>query len=138
MVEEGLTVSENAPIPNLEVVLDFTGGTVTGLLRDEDEQPISGVHVALLSTDQEKRGSERYFRSGAADQDGQYKISAIIPGNYLLLTWPESDVARIQDPELFAQLEDYAVSVTVDKSATVRRDLTLTEDIQTIVGSFVQ
>ena len=138
VVEEGLTVSENAPIPDLEVVLDFTGGTVTGLLRDEDEQPISGVSVALLSTDQEKRGSERYFRSGAADQDGQYKISAIIPGDYLLLAWPESDVARVQDPELFTQLEEHAVSVTVDKSASVQQDLTLTEDIQTIVRNFLQ
>ena len=138
VVEEGLTVSENAPIPDLEVVLDFTGGTVTGLLLDEDEQPISGVHVALLSADQEKRGSERYFRSGAADQDGQYKISAIIPGDYLLLAWPESDVARVQDPELFTQLEEHAVSVTVDKSAIVQQDLTLTEDIQTIVRNFLQ
>ena len=138
VLEEGLTVSENAPIPDLEVVLDFTGGTVTGLLLDEDEQLIFGVHVALLSTDEEKRGSERYFRSGAADQDGQYKISAIIPGDYLLLAWPESDVARVQDPELFTQLEEHAVSVTVDKSAIVQQDLTLTEDIQTIVRNFLQ
>ena len=138
VVEEGLTVSENSPIPDLEVVLDFTGGTVTGLLLDEDEQPISGVHVALLSTDQEKRGSDRYFRSGAADHHGQYKLSAIIPGEYLLLVWPESDVARVQDPELFAQLEEHAVRVTVDKSATVQQDLTLTFDIQTIVRDFLQ
>ena len=138
VLEEGLTVHENVPVPELEVVLDFTGGTVTGLLRDEDEQPISGVRVALLSTDQEKRGSERYFRSGAADQDGQYKISAIIPGDYLLLVWPESNVARVQDPELFAQLEEHAVRVTVEKSATVQQDLTLTSDIQTIVRNFLQ
>ena len=138
VLEEGLTVHENVPVPELEVVLDFTGGTVTGLLRDEDEQPISGVRVALLSTDQEKRGSERYFRSGAADQDGQYKISTIIPGDYLLLVWPESNVARVQDPELFAQLEEHAVRVTVEKSATVQQDLTLTSDIQTIVRNFLQ
>ena len=138
VVEQGLTINENAPVSDLEVVLDFTGGTATGLLRDEDEQPISGVRVALLSTDPEKRSSERYFRSGAADQDGQFKISAIIPGNYLLLAWPESNVARVRDPELFAQLEEHAVSVTVDKSATVQRNLTLTEDIQTIVRNFVQ
>ena len=74
----------------------------------------------------------------AADQDGQYKISAIIPGDYLLLAWPESDVARVQDPELFTQLEEHAVSVTVDKSASVQQDLTLTEDIQTIVRNFLQ
>ncbi len=138
VVEQGLTIAENAPVSDLEGVLDFTGGTVTGLLLDEDEQPISGVHVALLSTDQEKRGSDRYFRSGAADQHGQYKLGAIIPGEYLLLVWPESDVARVQDPELFAQLEEHAVRVTVDKSATVQQDLTLTSDIQTIVRNFLQ
>ena len=138
VVEQGLTINENAPVSDLEVVLDFTGGTVTGLLRDEDEQPISGARVALLSTDPEKRSSERYFRSGAADQDGQYKISAIIPGNYLLLAWPELNVARVRDPELLAQLEEHGVSVIVDKSATVQQDLILTEDIQTIVRNFVQ
>ena len=98
--------------------------------------PVSTSRCSVLT--RRSAAPSATFRSGAADQDGQYKISAIIPGNYLLLTWPESDVARVQDPELFAQLEDYAVSVTVDKSATVRRDLTLTEDIQTIVGNFVQ
>ena len=138
VLDEGLTVHENVPIPELEVVLDFTGGTVTGLLQDEDRQLISSVHVALLSADPEKRSSERYFRRGAADQEGQYKISAIIPGDYLLLPWPESDVARVQDPELFPLLEEHAVSVTVDKSTTVQQDLALTEDIQTIVRNFVQ
>ena len=103
LVELGLTVNENAPVPALEIVLDFTGGTVTGLLRDEDEKPTSSVDVAMLSTDPEKRASGRYFRRGVPDQDGQFKISAIIPGDCLLLPWPESDLAPpFQDPGLFA------------------------------------
>ena len=139
LVELGLIVNENAPVPALEIVLDFTGGTVTGLLRDEDGKPTSSVDVALLSTDPEKRASGRYFRRGVPDQDGKYKISTIIPGDYLLLPWPESELAPpFQDPELFAQLEERAVRVTVDKSTIVQQDITVTEDIQTIVRKFEQ
>ena len=105
LVELGLTVNENAPVPALEIVLDFTGGTVTGLLRDEDEKPTSSVDVAMLSTDPEKRASGRYFRRGVPDQDGQYKISAIIPGDYLLLPWPESELApRSRTPSCLPSL----------------------------------
>ena len=139
LVELGLTVNENAPVPVLKVVLDFTGGTVTGLLQDEDGKPPSSVDVAMLSTDPEKRASGRYFRRGVPDQDGKYKISAIIPGDYLLLPWPESELASpFQDPELFAQLEEHAVRVTVDKSTIVQQDITVTEDIQNIVRNFEQ
>ena len=45
---------------------------------------------------------------------------------------------RLRDPELFAQLEEHAVRVTVDKSTIVQQDITVTEDIQNIVRNFEQ
>lgn len=138
LVERGLAVPEGAPVPDLELVLDFSGGSLTGRTLSDAGEPISGVQIALVSADREKRTSDRYFRAGAADQNGVYTLRALVPGDYLLLVWPESDVGRILDPDLFAQLEKHAVRVRVEKSATTNQDVKLTSDIKTIAQNFAQ
>lgn len=138
VVEKGLAVPEGAPVPDLELVLDFSGGSLTGRTLSDAGEPISGVQIALVSADREKRTSDRYFRTGTADQNGNYTLRALIPGDYLLVVWPESDVGRILDPDLFVQLEKHAVRVRVEKSATTNQDVKLTSDIKTIAQNFAQ
>ncbi len=137
VTEGGLTVVENAPINDLLLVLDFRTGSVTGRLLNDRDEPVSGA-VALVSADPARRAGERYFRSAGTDQNGQFTVRGVIPGDYLLVAWPDSDVSRLQDPELFAQVERFAVRISLDKSATATQDARLTTEIQTIAQTLAQ
>lgn len=138
VLERGLTVAEGAAVPDLEVVLAFDSGTVSGRVLNDAGEPLAGAAVALLSADAQKRASERYFRSGAADQNGNYTVRGVIPGDYLLVVWPEADVSRVQDPDLFTQLEKYAVRISVARSGAANQDARLTPELKTIAQAVGQ
>ena len=138
VLDRGISVPEGGAPGELEVVLDFGGGSVSGRVLNEAGEAVSGVQVGLVIADKEKRSSDRFFRSGSVDQNGQYSLRGVIPGDYLLVAWPESDVSRILDPDLFMQLEKHAVSVTVEKSAAASKVLKLTSDVKTIAQNLAK
>ena len=131
VLEKGLTVGE-APVGDVEVILDFQPGTVAGRATDEDGNAVTGTTVVLLSTDPKKRGQERYFKTGNVDQTGNFKVTGVIPGDYLALLWPASDASPLQDPDLFGPLQKHAVSVSVDKGATANQDLKVVTEVKTV------
>ncbi len=131
VLEKGLTITDGAS-PEIEVVLDFAGGSIAGHLLNDKDEPVS-TPVVLIVADLQKRASDRYFKAGHTDQLGQFTLRGVIPGDYLLLAWPDGEAQRAQDPELFAQLEKYATRVHVEKNGNVTQDLKLLADVTRIV-----
>jgi hypothetical protein len=132
VLERGIPVVEGAPVADLEVVLDFRAGTVTGRATDEKGEPVSGAAVVLVSADSKKRSTDRFFRSSAADQNGNFKVTGVIPGDYLALLWPGPDAFQLMDPDIFTQVEKHAIRVSVDKAGTANQDLKLIPEVKTV------
>ena len=133
VLDRGLTV--DVPISDLEVVLDFNPGSVTGKATDENGDPLSGTLIVQMSADPKKRASDRYFRTGSVDQTGNYNVSGVIPGDYLAVLWPGTDPFQLQDPDVFGPLERHATRVTVEKNATVTQDLKIVSEIKAAAQS---
>jgi uncharacterized GH25 family protein len=126
----GLVVAAGA-VGQVEVVLDFTGGAVTGRILDDKDLPVIGS-VILVTSDEKKRADDRYSRTGNSDQNGQFSFTAVVPGDYLLLAWPDSEVGRVNDPEVFAEVEKYATRVHVDKNGSVAQELRLLGEVRLV------
>lgn len=131
VLEKGLSVGE-APLTDVEIVLDFSPGTLAGKATDDDGNPITGATVVLLAADAKKRGMDRFFKTGSVDQNGNFKVSNVIPGDYLALLWPSSDAYQLQDPDVFGPIQKHAVSVTVEKGATANKDLKIVTEVKTL------
>lgn len=131
VLERGLTVGEG-PVADVEVILDFQPATLAGKASDEDGNPITAATVVLLSSDPKKRTVDRYFKTGNVDQNGNYKVTGVIPGDYLALLWPAAEPYQLQDPDVFGPIAKHAVSVTVEKGATKNQDLKIITEVKTL------
>jgi protocatechuate 3,4-dioxygenase beta subunit len=133
ITDQGLTVTEGSS-PQIEVVLAYDASTVNGRLTNEKDEPVSGA-VVLVSADAQKRTLDRYFRSGSSRSDGQFTIRAVVPGDYLLLAWPDrQNMGKAQDPELAEQIDKLGTHISVGKNGTVTQDVKLTPEIRKLAA----
>ncbi len=137
VTETAIVVPEYGNL-ELSAMLDFRPGQASGNVLDEDGKPLHGAAIVLVSADAKRRDDDRYFKHATSDSKGGYKISDIIPGDYLLVVWAEEHPGQLQDPDVFQLVEKYAVSVTVQGSGSAMRDLRLTKELRAVAQTFEQ
>jgi hypothetical protein len=76
-------------VTDCEITLSSETATVQGHVF-EDSKPMPGMVVVLIPKLGELRQIERYTRTVQTDSDGQFQLSATIPGEYFLYAVPES------------------------------------------------
>jgi hypothetical protein len=97
-----LSVSRKQPPGWLEVMLNADGGRVDGLVLNDDK-PFSGATVVLVPGS-DRRKEERLYKSTTTDQNGQFSVRGIAPGDYKLFAWEGIEEGAHQDPEFLPPL----------------------------------
>lgn len=97
----------------LEIVLSNTAGLIVGSVADGDGKLFPNSSVTLIPTDGKSRPSKQF-----ADEEGNFKFTALRPGKYKLFAWEEIDDGVWQDPEFQKKYEDRANEITVGPSET--------------------
>jgi protocatechuate 3,4-dioxygenase beta subunit len=138
ILERGLTVVENVAVNDVEVIIDARSGVVTGRALNDSGETISGASVVFFPSEPKLREKDRYFKTATADQNGNFTLRGIVPGEYFALIWPESDPWQVLDPDVFGHLEKHVIKVKVERGGSVTQDLKLTTDIKTIAQTFAQ
>jgi hypothetical protein len=141
VIETGITVPERSAPIEISATLDFQPGRMLGKTLDSKDRPIPGTRLALMSTDRNKRrlGSywnSPYWKETTSDRDGSFRFPDVIPGDYLLIVWPQTasweDLSGL-DPDAFAILEQHATSVHVDRAQVVEKNVQLTEEVRNLL-----
>lgn len=135
VTETGIDIPPGNGVIEVTAILDYHAGAVTGNVLDPDGHPMPNARVALVSTDPHKRANPRHFKSARADSAGAFRITGVIPGDYLAVP-SASDPAEVVDPEIFAQIEKHATTITVERSGIVNVDLRLTKEIREILTAY--
>jgi hypothetical protein len=96
----------------LQITLSNAGAQVDGVIRGEDEKPVSGATVALIPD------SKRYalYKSIATDQNGAFSFKGITPGDYKLLAWEDIEMGAFQDPEFVKPFESKAQALSLKEN----------------------
>jgi len=135
------TVPERSAPIEISATLDFQPGRMLGKTLDSKDGPMPGARLALMSTDRNKRrlGSywnSPYWKETTSDRDGSFRFPDVIPGDYLLIVWPQTasweDLSGL-DPDAFAILEQHATSVHVDRAQAVEKNVQLTEEVRNLL-----
>jgi hypothetical protein len=137
VTDGGLEVGESGAI-DLAVTIDLRPATLSGKALDAADKPVAKMNVALISADPKKRLLTRYFRRIQTGADGTFKITAITPGDYLLILWPGDDAGQVLDPDVSLIIEKFATRVTLERGGTVTQDLRLTPELKTLAETFAQ
>jgi len=138
VTDAGITVPDAATGLDVAIKLDFRSGTITGRTLDADNNPLQNAKIAMVSSDPKKREVDRYYKRGQSDSTGSFKLSGVIPGDYLMLIWPGDEPGMVQDPDVMAQVEKYCVSVSVSPAGSNSLELKLIPAVQTIANSMIQ
>jgi hypothetical protein len=119
--ERTLTIDGSGPITGADLVLDFSAGSVVGRALDSAGKIIPSATVVLQSTDVEKRLIGQYRHIQRASMSGEYEITGVVPGDYLLFVW-KGHPGLIGDPDLFAEASEEAIRLRVPAGATVSQN----------------
>lgn len=111
----------SSPAP-LRVVVRPGGAAVQGVIR-QDGKPASGI-VYLIPSDPAKR-TQLTVRFAMPDQNGEFSISNIRPGDYLLLALSEADWGIWDEPADFQAVESRTKKVSLKETSKESVELTI-------------
>jgi protocatechuate 3,4-dioxygenase beta subunit len=111
MGDQGLDLGGTAP-GKIEIKLNPGGAQVDGVVRGQDDNPMSGVTVALIPD------SKKYllYQTQFTDQNGAFSFKTITPGDYKVLAWEEVEPNAFQDPEFVKPFLGKAEAVSLKES----------------------
>jgi beta-lactamase regulating signal transducer with metallopeptidase domain/protocatechuate 3,4-dioxygenase beta subunit len=72
----------------LEVVISSRAATLSGTVQDNDGKPAPGATVTLVP-DPPRPAVARLYPTAKTDEQGQFNLSGITPGNYRVYAWEQ-------------------------------------------------
>jgi protocatechuate 3,4-dioxygenase beta subunit len=103
---------------DLEIVVSGAGASVTGRVTDDRAAPVRDYTVALIPTDRSKLTMpSRWLRTGRSSQDGAFRLTGIVPGDYWMIAVDRLDSSEVagdlQNPEVLDALASRAQRITL-------------------------
>jgi hypothetical protein len=100
-----------------------TGGIITGVLLDEESEPISDLGVFLADLTDGPEGESKIItfqlgssKRGVTDAQGRFIIEDVMPASYSLAIWTPSQSVLIPEP---GSTDGNAILVEVETGKTV-------------------
>lgn len=121
VIEKGIDLTSARGAVMLDVTLSTKGGSVEGTVVD-DGKAAPGSYLMLLA-DPIRPGQPYLNRSSTSDQDGKFTIKSLVPGDYKLYAFEDSQPEIAQDLAQIKPFESRAVKVKVSESSTERTEL---------------
>lgn len=106
-------------LSGLQVMISNKVTDVTGQLTDDKGAPLSDGTVIVFAADAEKWAEDsRFVRSARPDQQGQYQIKGLPPGEYLAVAVDYVQEGMWNDPEYLESIRRYGQKITLTDGAT--------------------
>lgn len=124
VLESGISVAGGqAPGSTLIVVISGNGGRIGGSAM-LGGKPLRGAVVTLAPADESKLSDPLWLKDTASDQNGDFLIQGIRPGDYRVLAWQKIEEGEDLDPNLLKRFEHRGYEVQVSESSfqTLRLD----------------
>jgi protocatechuate 3,4-dioxygenase beta subunit len=118
----GVTVPQGG-LEGLQILIGLRGATVTGIVVDEDGDPLPGA-TAVLLPDEGRQHREDLQKSVTTDQSGLFTFSGLPSGEYRLHAFGEIEDGAWTDPDFMEPYADSAETVEVDEGAQQVIELT--------------
>lgn len=109
--DEGMALGGVNP-GKIEVKLNPGGASVDGVVNGKDDNPMSGITVALIPS------SHRYmlYQSALTDQRGAFSFKGITPGEYKVIAFEDIEPNAFQDPEYVKPYERKGESLSLKEN----------------------
>jgi hypothetical protein len=114
VLEQSLPVGTPA---ELQVQIGVDGGRVSGAVYDRNSALFPNAEVILVPTSVSRLRFDRY-RTTASDDDGQFVIRGIAPGDYKVFAWTNLEANAHLNTEFMRPYEDLGTAVHVEPGSS--------------------
>ena len=121
--ESGLDFSRGAS-GALRITVSGKAGNVQGGVVDDSGNPVTGAIVVLIPKSDKRRAAGIFYKNTVTNQQGQFTIKNVDPGDYKAYAWEEIETGAWTDAEFVKPVESKGMEVTVDPGG--QRSLQLT------------
>ncbi len=97
---------------DITVVIAISAGQITGTVQNEKLEPAPGAVVVLIP-EGKRRELDRFFQTSSTDQNGNYTLKSIAPGEYRLFAFDTVEYGAYQDPEWLKPYESKGERLSV-------------------------
>jgi Carboxypeptidase regulatory-like domain len=125
ITDKGYTFKPGEDVDDFEIALTTRSQTVTGSVTNDKGEPLKEYTVVVFPEDTQKwtlTGS-RWRSSARPDQQGQFKIADLPPGDYLAIAVEYVGEGEWTDPEWLARAVKNATKFTLAEGGTKTLDL---------------
>jgi protocatechuate 3,4-dioxygenase beta subunit len=119
LTDAALDLKSGEEVSGVEVVITDRITSLGGQLVDAVNTPVHDATVVIFSSDADKWfETTRYVKSARPDQQGQWRVKGLPPGDYLTVALDYVEDGSWNDPEYLESLRKLATSVRLDEGAT--------------------
>ena len=111
VLDSGIAIT-GAPVAPLEVVLGEAVGRVGGHVR-KGEQALSAPSVVTIAPTRPQLTRPWMYRRVTVNENGDFSIQNIPPGDYRLYAWDAMDDDRYCDPDFLLQMAEQSTPVSI-------------------------
>jgi hypothetical protein len=110
----------------LDILLSPRAAQVSGTVKNKDGAAMTGVEVTLWP----KQGLSKSVYRGSTDQNGDFRIAGLAPGDYYINAWEDLDPYLSFDLDFLQRFASPDTTITLEESAhqTVQPKLVSRED----------
>ena len=108
------------PGMQMDVLISPNGGKLSGTVVNEKGDVVSSATIVLLAP---KAPLMRRLKTASVDQQGQFQMSGIAPGDYLLAAMEEVEGGEYWEPEFLTKNEKLIEKLSIRESATLSKAL---------------
>jgi hypothetical protein len=125
VLDQAFEIRSGEKVTGAEIVLSADGGSIDGPLKQpESEQIPRGATVVLFSADVARREPDsRWTRTAQCDQQGNYRLTGIAPGDYLICALQNHEPGAETSIDYLQALEKSAKSVSVQPHSRLTESL---------------
>lgn len=99
----GSTITLSGPDTPLTFVVTSRAGAVTGVVRDDNQDPVRGAKAVLIPDPLPEKVGPEVVQTRESGEDGGVVFRNLAPGKYRALVLGETDLAGEGDPEYLRQ-----------------------------------
>jgi hypothetical protein len=112
-------------ISNVEVVFTDKAAELSGTLMDATGKPTTALSIVLFPTDktQWSQRSRRFRQPVRAGNDGKFRLTNLLPGEYYLAALSDFDPGDVNKPEFLEQVAAAAMKITIAEGEKKVQDL---------------
>jgi len=125
--DSAFEVKPNQPIPDIVLTFSDRPGELSGTLLDATDKPTAALSIILFPTDKSMwsqfQRARRIRPPVRAGNDGKFRFTGLLPGEYFLAALGDFDQNDVYKPEFLEQVAAAAMKITISEGEKRVQDL---------------